>query len=144
MNERLAQLMQDKKLTALRIAEILEVQPSNISHILSGRNNPNYDFMLKLVERFPDVSPDWLFLGQGDMYRTLNFSSSVDVPLMEDNIVIEDKFNVEAIDIKDSTEQKNEQPTDVIAQLPTKSDSEISKIIIFYKDGTFESFSERF
>lgn len=69
MKDRLLQLLEAEKLTALKFAEIMEVRPSNISHILSGRNNPGFEFISRLLQRFPEVNPDWVINGIGTMYR---------------------------------------------------------------------------
>lgn len=70
MKDRLQQLLADKALTANKLAEMLEVQPSGISHILAGRNKPSIDFVTKLLTVFPDISPDWFILGTAPMYRS--------------------------------------------------------------------------
>lgn len=69
MNERLKMLMESEGLTAVKFAEIMEVQPSGISHLLSGRNMPNFDFISKLLLRFPQVNPDWIINSKGEMYK---------------------------------------------------------------------------
>ena len=60
MKERLQQLLQDKKLSANKLAEMLGIQPSGISHILAGRNKPSIDFVTKLLLAFPDLNGDRL------------------------------------------------------------------------------------
>lgn len=70
MKDRLQQLLTDKALTANKLAEMLEVQPSGISHILAGRNKPSIDFVTKLLTVFPDINPDWFILGTAPMYRS--------------------------------------------------------------------------
>ncbi len=69
MRERLEKFIRTEGLTPSRFAEIMGVQPSSISHILSGRNKPSFDFLEKMLLRFPKVNPDWLLLGKGVMYR---------------------------------------------------------------------------
>ncbi len=69
MKERLEQLLTAKGYTSQRFAEIMGVQPSGISHILAGRNKPRFDFLERLLRRFPEISPDWLLLGDGPMFR---------------------------------------------------------------------------
>ncbi len=64
MIERLQQIMQENGMSASQFADALGVQRSGISHLLSGRNKPSLDFVLKVLERFPDVSVDWLLTGQ--------------------------------------------------------------------------------
>ena len=60
MKEKLQQLMKSEGLTSSRMAEILGIQPSGISHILAGRNKPGFDLLQKILRRFPRVNPDWL------------------------------------------------------------------------------------
>ncbi len=76
MREKLLNLMRSEGLTSSRLAELLGIQPSGISHILSGRNKPSFDFVQKILRRFPAVSPDWLLLDQGPMYRDKNDMSA--------------------------------------------------------------------
>lgn len=70
MKERLEELMKLERLTSVKLAEILDVQPSNISHIMSGRNNPSYDFIVKFIDRFPHVNAEWIISGKGDIYKS--------------------------------------------------------------------------
>lgn len=56
-----------------RFAEVMGIQPSGLSHLLSGRNNPGYDFIVKLIARFPEINPYWLL---GDSDRMLNDSTA--------------------------------------------------------------------
>jgi hypothetical protein len=69
MEGKLRQLMKHEGVNSTRLAEILGIQASGISHIMSGRNKPSFDFLLKLLQRFPQINPDWLLLDKGPMYR---------------------------------------------------------------------------
>jgi plasmid maintenance system antidote protein VapI len=69
MQGKLRQLMKSEGINSTRLAEILGIQASGISHIMSGRNKPSFDFLLKLLGRFPQINPDWLLLDKGPMYR---------------------------------------------------------------------------
>lgn len=69
MEEKLRRLMKHEGINSTRLAEILGIQASGISHIMSGRNKPSYDFLIKLLQRFPQINPDWLLLDKGPMYR---------------------------------------------------------------------------
>lgn len=57
------------KLTAGALAEAIGVQPSSVSHVLSGRNRPSLDFVLRILEQYPEVSSDWLLHGSGKMLK---------------------------------------------------------------------------
>lgn len=70
MIDRLKLIMQAKNLTPAEFADIIDVQRSGISHLLSGRNNPSLGFVEKVLLRFPEINPDWLILGKGAMHRS--------------------------------------------------------------------------
>lgn len=70
MKDRLAEFLQREGLTAVKFAEIMEVQPSSISHLLSGRNKPNFDFISRILLRFPRLNPDWFINGIGGIYKS--------------------------------------------------------------------------
>lgn len=64
ITERLKKIMEDNELSSSQMADKIGVQRSAISHILSGRNKPSLDFILKVLESFADVSSEWLLRGQ--------------------------------------------------------------------------------
>ncbi len=69
MKDRLLKIIKQYNLTSTRFADELGVQRSGISHILSGRNQPSYDFIVKLMKQYPEINPDWLIMGNGSMFR---------------------------------------------------------------------------
>lgn len=69
MKERISKLIEQKKLTHAQFADLIDVQPSSISHILSGRNKPSLDFIQKVLSNFKEINSDWLILGKGAMFR---------------------------------------------------------------------------
>ena len=94
-------------------AEKIGVQRSSISHILSGRNKPSLEFVLKILSSFPDVELYWLLNGKGTFPK------------------------------EDSSEiQTNEIPTEKIFETISsiKQDKKIERIVIFYSDGSFQNF----
>lgn len=126
MKDRIQLIIKEKGLNSIKFAEIMEVQPSSISHLLSGRNNPNFDFISKLMERFPDINPDWLILGKGTMSRAPDAASlfhekSVSLPLFQE-------------------EQKQ---SHVPTALPLQQNKRIDKVIICYTDKTFDVYMDR-
>jgi len=68
MVERINLLLKAKNITARQFAEEIGIQPSGMSHILSGRNNPSLDFVMKVVKRWPEININWLMFGKGEMY----------------------------------------------------------------------------
>lgn len=65
IKDRIMHLMKTKNINATQLSEIMNVQRSGISHILSGRNKPGTDFIIKVKESFPEFSLDWLLMGKG-------------------------------------------------------------------------------
>jgi transcriptional regulator with XRE-family HTH domain len=64
INERVRMIIESHRLTAGAFAEKIGVQRSNVSHILSGRNKPGYEFLEKVLLAFPKVQADWLMTGR--------------------------------------------------------------------------------
>ena len=116
MNEKLRILMQRENLTASRLAEILEIQPAAVSHILKGRNKPSFELVCKIVNRFPQINPYWLLGEAEEIYNNTTTSvapSSGNLfDVKNENISSGDKSNISNIPI------------------PTLSRSDIEKIII--------------
>lgn len=55
--------MADHELSAAAFAERIGVQRSSISHVMSQRNKPSLDLIMRILEAFPDVKPAWLLHG---------------------------------------------------------------------------------
>lgn len=68
MIDRINLILKAKNLTSRQFAEEIGIQPSGMSHILSGRNRPSLDFVMKVVTRYPEIDIKWLTLGEGEMY----------------------------------------------------------------------------
>ena len=75
MNSRLQQFLELENLTPARLADIMGIQRSGLSHILSGRNKPSYDFLHKLLIKFPHINGDWLMTGRGKAYNDFSENS---------------------------------------------------------------------
>jgi transcriptional regulator with XRE-family HTH domain len=111
--DRFKYLMKLNQLSASAFAEKVGVQPSSISHILSGRNKPSLEFIQKVLIQFPKVSADWLISGK--------------------TAVVENQI-IEPYQQKEAT-KTSPSPTPQSLAPNTK---QIKKIVIFYTDNTFE------
>ncbi len=65
--DRLKVVMKHYKLKDEALATLLGIQPSNISHLLTGRNMPPFELLKKLVTAFPELNARWLINGSGEM-----------------------------------------------------------------------------
>ena len=61
--ERLQKILTDNNLSASQFAKKINVQRSSVSHILSKRNKPSLDFIIKITKNFKNISLDWLING---------------------------------------------------------------------------------
>lgn len=111
--DRLKTVMNFYSLTATALADSIEVQRSSISHLLSGRNKPSLDFVLKILQKYPSVELYWLLNGKGHFPKK------------------EDMLDAPPIIYGDNKLTSNNNST-------TKQ--EIEKIVVFYKNGTFQSY----
>lgn len=141
MNNRIIELIKAENLTAIKFAERLDVQPSNISHIISGRNKPGYDFIVKVLERFPSVNPDWLLLGKGLMYKGNQRSKAQSiVENFDTNNIMSDLDSMMNLTI-DHTIETTPSPRNNTNSLTSASGKSVVKIILFYSDNSFEVFN---
>ena len=139
--KRLEILMEHFGMNASSFADKIGVQRSSISHLLSGRNKPSLDFVMKILDIFPDINLYWILNGKGnllkdevDFLETFQSKKEEDhTPILTPDLASEKKMEPEtevAISKNKSAEIQN-----------SKKDSEIFKIVLFYKDGTFKDFN---
>ena len=69
MDKRLQQFLDAENISQAQLAETLGVARAGISHILSGRNKPGFDFLEAMAVHYPQISMDWLLTGKGRMYK---------------------------------------------------------------------------
>jgi len=105
MVTRILKLLKEENLTASQFADLIDVQRSSMSHILSGRNNPSLDFVHKTLKAFPSVNTDWLMSGVGEMYKnnisTSNKNETPNVQPLQNDIGILDLFGSVSVDNKE-------------------------------------------
>lgn len=75
MNNRIQKILNSEKLSRSQFAEIIKIQASAVTHLINGRNKPSADVLQNILKAFPQISPDWLILGTGNMYRNEQQSS---------------------------------------------------------------------
>ena len=78
LNKRVLSIMELKGFSKSTFAIALEISLPVLTHISSGRNKPGLEMIQKILLRFPDISPDWLLLGQEPMLRKRQQSINID------------------------------------------------------------------
>ncbi len=84
MNSRLLQFLNAENITQAQFADSIGVTRASISHIISGRNKPSYEFISVMMKKYPQLNPEWLILGKGRMYNDRPVQQTADVPGGED------------------------------------------------------------
>jgi len=139
--ERVVYIQQHEGYTASKFAEKLGVQRSGLSHLYSGRNNPSIDFIQKLIDNFPQYRAEWIINGKEPIKHV---SDAIDMAnTVKTNFKNEDTDLFSTLQSEDKAEYKskklernNDEHKNKISPIP---DSELEKIILVYKNGTFET-----
>lgn len=110
---RLKELMEHHQLSASTFADKVGVQRSSISHILSGRNKPSLDFILKVTSEFKDVDIHWLLNGLGVFPK-----------------------------IEESQKKSVASTPSLFNSENNVAEKKIQRIVVFYSDGTFDEYQK--
>lgn len=132
MKERILKVMETEGYSQAQFAAEIGIQRAAMSHIISGRNNPSLDVLLKILRRFPSVSTDWLLFGNGPMTKSAQPAEPAE------NTTVPTDSNVEFADSIASSLVHQEKERVVTVEKPTKT---ISKIMVFYTDNTFDTYT---
>ena len=128
--KRLEKIMLNNQLSAAAFAERIGVQRSSVSHILSRRNKPSLDFMLKIHEHFREVDLDWLLLGNSKQKPSAPLELSAEESLQ---ILSEKALGPERLNIEISQEKSKR----VNSGFNKHISEETVQIIQLHKNGTF-------
>lgn len=69
LNKRIIELMVRFNHSKSSLANELRVSLPQVTHITTGRNKPGIEFLQRVLQQFPDISPLWLLLGEGEMIK---------------------------------------------------------------------------
>jgi len=167
MKERLIQLLDLEQLSPSKFADIIGVQRSSISHVISGRNKPSFDFLQKTLKAFPGLNASWLMLGEGTMYEQMGRNISGNLFETTDGGGREAVITRESLQDRDETEpdpfealtdvdhekEEGEQGSVHSGELEredrpalhtvpaSKGSRRIVQVMILYEDDTFRTFA---
>ena len=127
--KRLEEIMLNNQLSAAAFAERIGVQRSSVSHILSRRNKPSLDFMLKIHEHFREIDLDWLILGNSKQHPSTHPEFST-----EESLKISEKARETE---HHNTELSQEKAKRINSGFNRQISEEIIQIIQLHKNGTF-------
>ncbi len=169
LNSRVQKIINYSELSSSEFADEIGVQRSNISHVLSGRNKPSLDFLMKIKDRFPEIQWEWLIEGKGSMVFSEDEAASTpssysleESKINDDEPIITGLFSIPSQEMDENTKQEEEkseisepiQYNNIVentpeisekkniseAETPAEKGSSIKKIVFFYENGKFEVF----
>jgi transcriptional regulator with XRE-family HTH domain len=127
-------------LTASSFADKIGVQRSSMSHLLSGRNKPSLDFILKISEEFPEVTLEWILNGKGVFPKDDFVPATTPTPIEKK---IESEINEDLFSTlhEEKTTAVEPQKNNLITDVSKIENHEIERIVIFFKNGTFKNYT---
>mgnify|MGYP003564994323 CR=1 FL=1 len=144
MKDRLLLFINRENISATALADEIGVQRSSISHILSGRNNPSYDFIYKMITKYDHINPEWLITGRGEMYKKEEEANGISAAEEMNLIKNIDKEGVISKDDHTDDIESTKQPNK-LHEMSNKEKvtnvNKIEKIVYFYKNGTFKEYN---
>lgn len=142
--KRLEKILEYYSLNASSFADKIGVQRSSLSHLLSGRNKPSLDFILKVLEQFPDIDLYWILNGKGQFPNTneapLPQSHSTETVLRTETSTTPMTENSSENDFLPNS-NKNTTAEKSTNNVVERFSSEIEQIVVFYKNGTFKIYT---
>lgn len=155
MNTRLQQFLAAENISQSQFADTIGVARASVSHIVAGRNKPGFDFILGMAKAFPSLNVDWLITGKGKMYKGPEASVKVDVRKEEeDNLFSQEFFDAPetafptiqvapepvrvSAPVSPAKSPKTSINTSVEQPVRTKTQRNITRIVVFYDDNTFQ------
>ena len=168
LNSRVQKIINYSELSSSEFADEIGVQRSNISHVLSGRNKPSLDFLMKIKDRFPEIQWEWLIEGKGAMISSENEVASTpssylleESKINDDESIITGLFSIPSQEMDENTKQEevkseisepiqyniventpeiSENKNISETEAPAEKGNNIKKIVFFYENGKFEVF----
>lgn len=133
-SKRLQKIFDFYDLNASAFADKIDVGRATISHLLSGRNKPSLDFVMRVIKTFPEVELYWLLNGKGSFPKS-------DSTTPEKTSVDPKPSASTSENVHQSTKQTDEKNIVPEIQSSDKPQTDIERIVIFYKNGVFKTYT---
>ena len=125
-SKRLQKILDFYGVTATSFSEKIAFNRSTISHLLSGRNKPSLEFVMKVLQTYPEVDLYWLLYGKGSFPTPVNKVNTQIKATSKQN-------TVPGVEAENSVFEN--------IALKNSNTSAIERIILCYKDGTFKQYN---
>lgn len=145
MERQLREIMGYYKLVPAALADRIGVQRSSISHIMSGRNKPSYDFIIKLLSAFEDLNSEWLLFGTGSMLKAGKEGSSIEQSTIFESLNSSNSERDKNVPLSSSimeqiSDHKGQQAPMQKDNLQVTNVNKVLKVMVFYEGNKVEIF----
>lgn len=151
-SKQLQKIMHHFGLSTTELADKIMVPKATISHLISERNKPSLEFIMKLHTTFPTLNLEWLIYEKEPFLVTEIHQKTIEKNQNETDVLDEilEIETVNEIENKDQSENQKEEiePKNInqnITENPKNilsfQSKEIDCIVIFYNDGSFKKYN---
>lgn len=134
MNSRLKQFLAAENISQAQFADNINVVRASVSHVLSGRNNPSYEFIKSIMLKYPSLNIEWLMFGKGKMYKD-STQQGEEISLFDSQYTAEEPLQSEKEML---LEAEPEIEPEIAVPTVSVSQRKVSKIIVLFDDGTYQ------
>ena len=151
-SKQLQKIMHHFGLSTTELADKIMVPKATISHLISERNKPSLEFIMKLHTTFPTLNLEWLIYEKEPFLITEIHPKSIEndqikTPVLDEILEVEtvneienedqSENETEEIEPKNISQNITENPKNILSFQP----KEIDCIVIFYNDGSFKKYN---
>lgn len=154
INEKIREFIIYKDLQPSKLADELGISRPMMSHVLSGRNKPNIEIVMKILSKYPDLNPEWLNGNAPNMFREGASQESYLQENRQENKYItptiqpnntqnlfNNQNNQQEIEEEKTEKVKFQENNEIQQKKSKKSEGKtIEKIIVFYTDKSFDTY----
>lgn len=161
--ERILEIIRAKNLNNIQFCSVTGISPASLSHITSNRSKPTLTILRNVINGFPDISPEWIMMGTGPMFRNpeqnaaheeSSHADTSDGNEMEKMPSLFDNEEKEVVPVKSNPVRNvggwatasSGNIEDIVKKtlnVIQKPQRKIVEVRIFFDDGTYESFGAR-
>lgn len=138
MNNRLKQFLSAENISQSQFADTINVVRASVSHVLSGRNNPSYDFIKAIMASYPRLNIEWLIFGKGKMYRDMQETVPPATIQQQEEGISSTLFDDFASAIPEASGQQEVADINTEIQIQATVQRKVKKVIILYDDDTYQ------
>jgi transcriptional regulator with XRE-family HTH domain len=161
MIQRIFSVLRERNISPAQFAEEIGIPRSSMSHLVSGRNKPSLELIMKVLNRFPEIDAEWLLFGKEPVLKVPEAGKEISVGDRSPELPLPEELKGKNLTLFDDPEQKSAEQVSVRAdhappepeksqRVPfpkpeksykkAESQKVIEKILVFYQDKSFREY----